>query len=568
MVFPRHHLTTLLSTLLVVVCSSTSLSAGSIPERFPNCAVVTQSELASQVGRDVMRDGGNAIDAAVASAFALAVTHPAAGNIGGGGFLVYRGADGSTTTYDFREVAPRGATAEMWIDEDGNYDRNRHHSSALAVGVPGSVAGLHLAWTEHGKLPWKRLVEPAIELAEQGFEVTPGLAQSLAGSHDRFKISEAALDQFTNNGKLFVVGDRLVQKDLAKSLERIALKGPAGFYEGKTADLIVKQMKAMGGLIDHEDLKAYRPIQRSPVTGDYRGHKIISMPPPSSGGVTLIQMLNILENVNLREFGAGSANSLHWMAESMRLSYLDRARHLGDPDFVADQPIDLLISKQYAKEQHLKIAPDQAGISEIEQIQQLHESPETTHLSVVDGERNAVALTTTLEYSYGSGIVVSGGGFLLNNEMGDFNPVEGVTTLAGQIGTPANLTAPGKRMLSSMTPTIVERNGELLMVTGSPGGRTIINTVLQTIVNVIDHEMNAQDAVNYGRIHQQWLPDRIRYERNGFSPDTLNILLERGHVLDEAGAQGSAQIIVVDPENEGLQTGVDHRRPGAAAAGF
>ncbi|MEW4486851.1 gamma-glutamyltransferase [Thalassoglobus sp. JC818] len=568
MVFPRHLFSTTLSVLLAIVWLSTSLSAGSIPERFSSCAVVTQSELASQVGRDVMRDGGNAIDAAVASAFAMAVTHPAAGNIGGGGFLVYRAADGSTTTYDFREVAPRSATAEMWIDEDGKYDRDRHHSSALAVGVPGSVAGLHLAWSEHGKLPWKRLVEPAIQLADEGFEVTPGLAHSLAESHDRFKISQASLDQFTNNGELFAVGDRLVQKDLARSLERIALEGPAGFYEGKTADLIVEQMQAMGGLIDHEDLKAYRPVQRSPVTGTYRGHKIISMPPPSSGGVTLIQMLNILEHVNLREFGAGSANSLHWMAESMRLAYLDRARHLGDPDFVDDQPVELLISKPYAQEQHSKISPEQAGVSEIKQIQMLQESPETTHLSVVDGQRNAVALTTTLEYSYGSGIVVAGGGFLLNNEMGDFNPVEGVTTLTGQIGSQANLTAPGKRMLSSMTPTIVERDGELLMVTGSPGGRTIINTVLQTIINVIDHEMNAQDAVNYGRIHQQWLPDRIQYERNAFSPDTLNLLLERGHVLDQLGAQGSAQIIVVDPKNKELQTGVDHRRPGAAAAGF
>ena len=556
----------LMTLTILTLFASIPLKAGT-PHRFEHGAVVSQSEIASQVGADVLRDGGNAIDASVATAFALAVTHPAAGNIGGGGFLVYRSGSGEAITYDFREKSPAAAHANMWVDENGEYDRTKHHSSYLAVGVPGSVAGLHLAWSDHGKLPWKRLVEPAIKLAADGFVVSQGLADSLTSSRARFAISPPAIQQFTNDGKPFEPGQRLIQADLAASLRRIAENGPDGFYTGKTADLIVADMKANGGLITHQDLKDYKAVKREPVRGTYRGHEIIGMPPPSSGGVTLIMILNMLEGFPIAEYGPGSADSLHVMSESMRRAYQRRAKYLGDPDFNPDMPIEKLLAKNYGDELRATIDEGRASESSVSDIQQVVESPQTTHLSVVDNERNAVALTTTLEYSYGSGIVVKGGGFLLNNEMGDFNPVEGVTTETGLIGTKPNLTAPGKRMLSSMSPTIVTRDGKLRIVTGSPGGRTIINTVLQTVLNVVDHEMNAQEAVNFGRIHHQWLPDRIQYERFQFSPDTLKILKSRGHTLYQTYLQGSAHIIVVNPENHQLEAGVDRRRPDAGAAG-
>ncbi|MCA8992097.1 MAG: gamma-glutamyltransferase [Planctomycetaceae bacterium] len=536
------------------------------PETFPHAAVVSQSEIASKVGADVLRDGGNAVDAAVATAFALAVTHPAAGNIGGGGFLVYRSGQGNVATYDFRERAPLAASETMWLDENGNYDSKRHHSSWLSVGVPGSVAGLHLAWSEQGQLPWRRLVEPAIQLAEEGFVVSPGLAESLKDSRSRFRISPAALSQFTNNGMPYEPGEVLIQRDLAATLRRIAEHGPAGFYEGKTAELLVAGMQSNGGILTHEDLRAYKAVRREPIRGTYRGYDIISMPPPSSGGITLVQMLNILEGFPIRETGAGSAATLHVMTESMRRAYLNRARYLGDSDFNPDIPVARLISKEVAKNLRNTIKLDAATPSVLEDIRLQHESNETTHLSVVDKDLNAVSLTTTLEYSYGSGIIAEGTGFLLNNEMGDFNPVPGKTTEQGLIGTSPNLTQPGKRMLSSMSPTIVARDGKLVLVTGSPGGRTIINTVLQTILNVVDHDMNAQDAVDFGRIHHQWMPDELRYEQFQFSPDTLEQLKLKGHRLKQTTYQGSAHIIKVNSEGQ-LEAGVDHRRPDAGAAG-
>jgi len=527
--------------------------------------VVSQESTASRVGVDVLREGGTAIDAAVATAFALAVTHPTAGNVGGGGFLVYRPADGEPIAYDFRETAPAAATATMWL-VDGEYDRDRHHESHLAVGVPGTVAGLHLAWRDQGRLPWRRLVKPAIVLARDGFVVTEGLAGSLVKALPRLRSYPASVAQFTKNGTPYEAGDILRQPDLAGTLRRIAEQGPDGFYEGETAELIEKEMRANGGIITRQDLAAYVPKRREPVRGSYRGHEIISMPPPSSGGVAVVEMLNILEGYDLAQAGSGSDETCHLYAEAMRRAFADRARHLGDPDFNPAMPVTRLTSKAYAAELRRTIRPDRASGSTPESFEWPFESPETTHLSVVDAQRNAVAMTYTLEHRYGAAIVVPGGGFLLNNEMGDFNPAAGLTTAHGLIGTDPNLTAPGKRMLSSMTPTIVAKDGKLLMVTGSPGGRTIINTVLQTIVNVVDFGMDAQQAVDAGRVHHQWLPDRISHEQRAVTPAVAELLRQRGHVLAEVESQGVAQVSVVDPDGE-LEGGSDRRSPDGEAIG-
>lgn len=558
---------TRLLTFFVAVLLALPASAANAPAVAERGMVVSQEALASQIGVDVLKDGGSAIDAAVATAFALAVTHPAAGNIGGGGFLVYRPADGEAVTYDFRETAPAGAHPEMWL-EDGEYSFRRHHMSHLSVGVPGTVAGLYLAWQDGGRLPWKRLVEPAIALARDGFTVTYGLAKSLERALPLFEPHPASMAQFTKDGRPFRPGERLVQKDLAKTLRRIADKGRDGFYKGRTAELIVAEIARGGGLVGEEDLAAYEAKRREPVRGSYRGYEVISMPPPSSGGVTLIQMLNVLEGYDLSALGFGTQATLHRMAEAMRRGYADRARYLGDPDFNPEMPVPMLLSKEYAAEQRASIDPEKASVSQVGEWRWPAESSETTHLSVVDAERNAVALTYTLEWSYGSGIVVPGGGFLLNNELGDFNAAPGLTDERGLVGTPANLARPGKRPLSSMTPTIVARDGELFMVTGSPGGRTIINTVLQTILNVIDHGMNAQTAVDAGRIHHQWLPDTLKYEQHGFSLDSLNGLRALGHRLEENDRQGAAAVIVVDHEEGVLEGGVDRRVPDGGAIGY
>ncbi len=543
------------------------VQAGSTPIRAKNGMVVSQNAVGAHVGAEVLKDGGNAIDAAVATAFAMAVTHPTAGNIGGGGFIVFRPTAGEPIVYDFREMAPAKASADMWL-KDGEYDRERHHMSHLSVGVPGTVAGLHMAWKEQGSMPWKRLVEPAIALARDGFTVTDGLARSLEGVKPRFEKFPASMAAFTKNGVPYQMGDTLKQPDLAKTLERIAESGPAGFYSGETAELIEKEMKSGGGLITKEDLANYKPKKRMPLRGAYRGYEILSMPPPSSGGTVLVEMLNILEGFDLASSGFGSAQSLHLMAEAMRRGFANRARYLGDPDFNPDMPIERLISKEYGAELRGTIRKDRASKSSPENFVWATESPETTHFSVVDKKRNAVALTYTLEFGYGSGIVVPGAGFLLNNEMGDFNAGPGLTDENGLVGTEPNLAAPGKRMLSSMTPTIITKDGKLFMVTGSPGGRTIINTVLQTILNVVDHGMNAQEAVDAGRIHHQWLPDRMRYEKNGFSPDTLAILKQFGHEIQEIDGQGAANVIVVSPEDGMLEAGVDRRPSDSGAAAY
>jgi gamma-glutamyltranspeptidase / glutathione hydrolase len=546
--------------------ASLTLDAGSVPHRARLGMVITQSDIASQIGFDVIRNGGNAIDAAVATAFAMAVTHPTAGNIGGGGFIVYRPAAGEPVSYDFREVGPSRSSPEMWL-KDGKYDFDTHHNSHLSVGVPGTVAGLHLAWKEAGSKPWKELVQPAIVLARDGFEVSHGLARSLAGQLDDFKKYPASLAQFSKNGTPYEAGDTLKQPDLAKSLTRIADQGPAGFYEGETAALIEKEMKANGGLITMADLKAYQAKKRGVVKGTYRGYDIIGMPPPSSGGMAVVQMLNVLEGYDLKANGYGSAKNIHLTAEAMRRAFADRARYIGDPDFEKDIPLPMLISKDYAAQQRKSINPDRASKSSPTSFQFTSESPETTHISIVDAKRNAVALTYTLEYGYGSRIVVPGAGFLLNNEMGDFNGQPGLTDERGMIGTPPNLARPGKRMLSSMAPTIIAKDGQLFMVTGTPGGRTIINTVLTTILNVIDYGMNAQEAVDAGRMHHQWLPDRLSLERYGFSADTIAALKAMGHTVAEAGNQGAAQVIVFNQKDNLLEGGVDRRPPDGGAAG-
>jgi gamma-glutamyltranspeptidase/glutathione hydrolase len=544
-----------------------TLGAASVPVRAKSGIVASQNEIASRIGADAIRDGGTAVDAAVATAFALAVVHPTAGNIGGGGFLVYRPASGEPVAYDFREMAPAKSSPTMFL-KDGKYSSQIHHNSYLSVGVPGTVAGLHLAWTEQGKLPWKGLVDPAIALARDGFTVSDGLARSLRGALPRFKqMSPAAVAQFSKDGVPYEAGETLKQPDLARTLERIAASGPAGFYEGETALAVEKDMLAHGGLITRADLNQYKAIRRTPVTGTYRGYEIISMPPISSGGVALVEMLNILEGYDLVKMGPGSAAEVHLMAESMKRAFADRAHYLGDPAFNKDMPIARLMSKEYAADLRKSIDLEHTVKSSPSTFEWPHESDETTHISIVDSARNAVSLTYTLEGGYGVHVVVPGAGFLLNNEMGDFNAGPGLTDDQGLIGTDPNLAAPGKRMLSSMTPTVLAKDGRVFMVTGSPGGRTIINTVLETIVNVVDFGMNAQETIDAPRFDHEWLPDKIQYEKYGLSPDTIAALQRRGHVLQAIGGQGVAQVIVYNAKDDVLEGGTDRRVADGAAVG-
>jgi gamma-glutamyltranspeptidase/glutathione hydrolase len=536
------------------------------PVRAKNGMVSSQNFLATQVGVEALWDGGTAVDAAVATAFALAVTHPAAGNIGGGGFLLHRPAQGQADLFDFRETAPAAASASMFV-VNGAYDPALHHDSHLSVGVPGTVAGLHMAWKAHGKLPWARLIEPAVQLARDGFMVTDGLASSLASVLPRMERYPASVAQFSRSGIPYGMGDLLKQPDLARTLQRIARRGPAGFYEGETAAQIEREMRRGGGLITRADLKAYRAVRREPLRGTYRGYEVLSAPPPSSGGTALLQMLNVLEGYDLEAAGFGSAEAVHLMAEAMRRAYADRARYLGDPGFNPEMPIARLVSKEYAEALRRGIRADKASVSSPTSFEWPAESAETTHLSVVDADRNAVSLTYTLEDSYGAKIVVPGAGFLLNNEMGDFNAWPGHTDESGLIGTDPNLAAPGKRMLSSMTPTILARDGRFVLAVGSPGGRTIINTVLQVVLNMVDFGMNVQQAIDAPRIHHQWLPDQIRFEPFGLSPDTVRLLEARGHRLSEGSAQGAAQAVASDPAQGLLEGATDRRAPDGAAIG-
>ncbi len=515
------------------------------PVAAEHAMVVSASAIASDIANQVLREGGNAVDAAIATGFALAVTYPTAGNIGGGGFMVIRFPDGRTTAFDFREKAPLKAHPKMFLGANGEYSSTIHHNSHLAVGVPGTVAGFALAHEKYGSKQWSQLVEPAVRLARDGFAVPPGLARSLSGSLQRFGRYPATLQNFTKNGVAYAEGEVIRFPDLARTLERIQKQGRDGFYKGETARLLAEEMVRGGGFITEEDLARYQAKERTPVRGTYRGYEIISMPPPSSGGVAMIEMLNILEGYDLRALGHNSTQHVHYLTEAMRRAFLDRARFLADPDF-SQVPVDRLLSKDHAKQLRAGIDPQKASASAPADVNLASESLETTHYSVVDQNGMAVSVTYTLEAGYGSGIVVPGAGFLLNNEMGDFNASPGLTNANGLIGTDPNLARPEQRMLSSMTPSIIAKDGKLVAVVGSPGGRTIINTVLQVTSNIIDFGMNIQQAVNAARIHHQWLPDRLSIEENGVTPAVAEELKRMGHTVNVSGRQGTAHSIMID----------------------
>lgn len=551
--------------LLLISCQTSQIFAqsGRIAQRAENGMVVSSHYLASQAGNNILAQGGNAIDATVATAFALAVTLPSAGNIGGGGFIVYHGNDGNTTTFNFREKAPMAASIDMFLGEDGKIKDNSNHEGLLSVGVPGTVAGLYKAHQSKGNLPWEKLLAPAIDLAEKGFPVSHDVQWFLNWVANNKEEYPSTAKVFLKDGaEVHKPGETWKQPELAQTLKRIQKNGADGFYKGKTAQLIEDFMKSNGGLITKKDLAQYEAEELEPVTGSYRGYDIISMPPPSSGGVTLIEMLNILEGFDLEEMGLNSAMYLHVVTEAMRRAYADRALHLGDPNFNDNMPVSMLTSKKYAAGLRKSIERGKASVSDSANFSAAHflpESTETTHVSVVDKEGNAVSMTYTLEASYGSRIVVEGAGFLLNNEMGDFNPIPEYTDTRGLIGTKPNLIAPGKRMLSSMTPTIVAKDGKPLVIIGSPGGRTIINTVLQVILNVIDHKLDIAKAIESPRMHHQWLPDLTSFENWGFSPDTIELYESMGHEKKWIDSQGRAMGIFIDAE-EGIYYGAADSR--------
>jgi gamma-glutamyltranspeptidase / glutathione hydrolase len=499
--------------------------------------VVSVSGLASDIGAAILGQGGNAVDAAVATAFALAVTHPSAGNIGGGGFMIIRLPDGKATTIDYRERAPLASTATMYLKADGTIDRDATAQGWRAPGVPGTVRGLELAHKKYGKLPWAAVVKPAAELAERGWPLSPALARSingaLRGKTGRFPSSMAAYGK--PGGQQWQAGDTIRLRDLARTLRDIATKGPDVFYTGWIADSVDAQMGANGGIISKADLAQYRAVEREPVKGTFLGYDVIAMGPPSSGGQVMLETLNILEKLGVEKMQRGSVEYLHRRIEAARLAYLDRARYLGDSDFVK-VPVSRLTSKAYADSLARTIDLAHAANSvdlakDIVTVASGAESEETTHFSVVDANGMAVSNTYTLEGGYGSGVVVGGAGFLLNNEMGDFNKKPGETNTRGDIGTPANLIEPGKRMLSSMNPTIISRNGKLVLVTGSPGGRTIPNTVLDVVLGVLAFRMDVREAVDAPRLHHQWLPDTTTLEVGGATPEVEAALRAMGHRL-------------------------------------
>ena len=551
---------------------NSNAGASKYPERAKHGMVVSSHYLASQVGAEIMKKGGNAIDAAIATGFALAVTHPSAGNIGGGGFMVVHLNDGRVTAFDFREKAPAAAHERMYLDANGNYIRDLNHEGYLAVGVPGTVAGFSLAHEKLGSKPMAELIAPAIQLAEKGFPLSWDLAEDFRDLAPEFKRYPASVKAFLKRDTAFYEpGEIWRQPDLAKTLRRIQKNGREGFYKGETARLLAADMRQNGCLITEDDLANYQAKERQPIHGTYRGYDVYSMCPPSSGGTAVVEMLNILEGFNLREYGHSSAQHIHLLAESMRRAFADRARYLGDPDFNPDLPITKLTSKSYAEQLRRGISLNRVSPSDPATLSEAYESTETTHYSVVDPAGNAVVVTYTLENSYGSRIVAAGTGFLLNNEMGDFNPWPGHTDSTGMIGTPPNLVKPGKRMLSSMTPTIVAKNGKPYLLVGSPGGRTIINTVLQVVVNVIDFDMDIADAIAAPRIHHQWLPNVLRIEKYGTTKDTQRLLEMMGHRVQfgfSSRGQGSAMGIVINPKT-GLRLGAaDPRAPDGAAVGF
>ncbi|PTU37329.1 gamma-glutamyltransferase [Salmonella enterica] len=538
------------------------------PVRATQGMVASVDVMATQVGVDILKQGGNAVDAAVAVGYALAVTHPQAGNLGGGGFMLLRTKDGATTAIDFREMAPAGATRDMFLDEQGNPDSKKSLTSPLASGTPGTVAGLSLALEKYGSLPLNSVVRPAIKLAQEGFIVNDALADDLKtyGS-EVLPHHENSKAIFWKDGEPLKKGDKLVQQDLANSLTMIAENGPDAFYKGDIARQIAQQMQQNGGLITTDDLAAYQAVERTPVSGEYRGYQIFSMPPPSSGGIHIVQILNILENFDMNKYGFGSADAIQIMAEAEKYAYADRSEYLGDPDFV-NVPWQALTSKTYAKSIAGQIDINKAKPSSEIRPGKLapYESDQTTHFSVVDKDGNAVAVTYTLNTTFGTGIVAGNTGILLNNQMDDFSAKPGVPNVYGLVGGEANAVGPKKRPLSSMSPTIVVKDGKTWLVTGSPGGSRIITTVLQMVVNTIDFGMNVAEATNEPRFHHQWLPDELRVEK-GFSPDTLKLLEQKGQKVALKEAMGSTQSIMVGPDGE-LYGASDPRSVDDLTAGY
>ncbi|MBR1205491.1 MULTISPECIES: gamma-glutamyltransferase [unclassified Bradyrhizobium] len=537
--------------------------------RAENGMVVAQEKLAARVGTDILQQGGNAVDAAVATGFAMAVTYPRAGNIGGGGFMVIHLAGrNEDVAIDYRETAPQAATRDMFLNADGKPDPDKSRNSALAIGVPGTVAGLALALEKYGsgKFTLAQIIKPAIDLASDGFIVTDDTSDTLSDMYRRMSRWPNSAKTFSHaDGTPLHEGDRLIQGDLAGVLTAIAEQGPRGFYEGAVAEKLVSGIKNAGGIFTLEDLKAYQPVIRTPIHGTYRGYDIVSMPQPSSGGVVLLEILNILEGFPMSDMKQGSAASLHVMIEAMKRAYADRARYLGDPAFV-DAPTQLLIDKDYAARQRTTIDLARATPwTDARRAKQPHEGDNTTHYSVVDANGNAVSNTYTLNFPYGVGLVADGTGVLLNNELDDFTAAPGASNAFGLVGFEANLPGPGKRPLSSMAPTIVLKDGKPVLVTGSPGGSRIISAVTQIIVNVIDYKMDIAAAVAAPRMHHQWLPDEVRIER-GFPDEVLAELRAKGHKPVEPLGYSSANSIVVT--TSGLLGAPDPRTRGSEAAGY
>ncbi|WP_413771739.1 gamma-glutamyltransferase [Psychrobacter sp. ENNN9_III] len=533
-----------------------------------NGMVATQEALASDIGLQILKDGGNAVDAGVAVGFALAVTLPRAGNIGGGGFMmIYDAEKGKTVALDYREKAPSSASRDMYLDEEGNAvsDLSRFHG--LAIGVPGTVAGLLKALEAHGTMSREQVMAPAIALAEDGIEVTAGLSESLEALSDRLqKWPSTKKIFFKPDGSAYQPGGRLKQPELARSLKLIAAQGADGFYKGETANKLVKAVNDAGGSMSLQDLANYEAIAREPVKGDYRGYEIVSMPPPSSGGIHIVQILNILEGYPLKDYGQNSAQTIHLMAEAMQLAYADRAEYLGDSDFI-DVPASGLTSQAYADKLRTLINPNQATpAATIKANNPLpYESDQTTHFSIVDKDGNAIANTYTLNFSYGTGLVAEGTGILLNNEMDDFSAKPGTPNGYGLLGGDANAVEANKRPLSSMSPTLVFKDSKPYIVTGSPGGSRIITTVTQIISNVIDHDMNIAEATHAPRIHDQWLPDEIRTEK-ALNIDTVKKLESMGHTVSPKATMGSTQSIMLTPN--GVYGSSDPRIVDAAVVGY
>ena len=527
--------------------------------------VVAQEAQAARIGVQILESGGNAVDAAVAVGFALAATYPRAGNLGGGGFMVIHLANGTNTSIDYRETAPAAATPDMFLDARGEPDLVKSRDTGLAVGVPGSVAGLLMAEQKYGsgKLKLADLIQPAIELAAGGFTIDDDLADTLPRAHERLMRWPSSARIFANNGAMLQQGDRLVQPELAATLRAIAQRGAFGFYEGRVAEQIAAAVRAANGVMTADDLKNYRPIERPVMRGTYRGYDVIAMPPPSSGGVCLIDMLNILEGYDLGRLGRGP-EAFHLEIEAMKRAYADRALYMGDPASVR-MPLDELTSKAYAARQRTSIGPRATPSADIRAGAPAREGQNTTHYSVIDRDGNAVATTTTLNFSYGLGLVAEGTGVLLNNELDDFTAKPGAPNAYGLVGFEANLPGPNKRPLSSMTPTIVLKDGKPALITGSPGGSRIISTVLQVIVNALDFKMSVAQAVQASRLHHQWMPDETDVEP-GFAPVSLDDLRARGHTLEPTPPYSSANSIAITPQ--GYVGAADSRTHGAMAVGY